>query len=204
MYIYDSDKLILSNPSHAYGRFLADWAKHWGLHMESNILMKLLLGAVLIVSLAHVAWAATMTVAASDSSAAARASADYLCDGVDDQQEIQAALNALPATGGEVVLTEGTFRCTGNLAPKAHSTLRGQGDSKTSLVFTNSARILVDKEYVTLEDFSVSGKDCTVNPWGGVITVRASHAAVRDITGTADDSIQGVFYGKRSRQAITS
>ena len=45
-------------------------------------------------------------VAANDSGAAARASADYICDGVDDQQEIQAALDALPATGGEVALTE--------------------------------------------------------------------------------------------------
>ncbi len=90
--------------------------------------------------------ALAITVAASDSSAAVRASADYLCDGVNDQQEIQAALAALPASGGEVVLTAGTFRCKGNLAPKAHTTLRGQGESKTSLAFTNSA-LLVDEEY---------------------------------------------------------
>lgn len=162
--------------------------------MENSVLTKLLLGVVLIASLAHVAGAVTLTVAAGDSSAAARASADYVCDGVNDQQEIQAALNALPATGGEVILTEGNFLCAGDLAPRAHSTLRGQGDSKTSLAFTKSARILVDKEHVTLEDFSVSGKGYTINPYGGVITIRASHAMLRDISGTADSSIQGVFY----------
>ncbi len=50
------------------------------------------------------------------------------------------------------------------------------------------------KSTVTLEDFSVSGKDCIANPWCGVITVRASHAVLRDITATADDSIQAVFF----------
>ncbi len=128
-----------------YRRPLADWKYIGGLYMESNNLMKLLLGVLFLVSLINVAGAATVTVAASDSSAAVRASADYLCDGVNDQQEIQAALAALPASGGEVVLTAGTFRCKGNLAPKAHTTLRGQGESKTSLAFTNSA-LLVDEE----------------------------------------------------------
>ncbi len=37
------------------------------------------------------------------------ADCDYLCDGVDDQVEIQAALNALPDTGGEVLLLSGVY-----------------------------------------------------------------------------------------------
>lgn len=34
---------------------------------------------------------------------------DYLCDGTDDQVEIQAAINALPASGGEIVILDGTY-----------------------------------------------------------------------------------------------
>ncbi len=52
---------------------------------------------------------ATFVVAASDSAASSKKQADYVCDGVDDQVEIQAAIDALPANGGKVLLLEGTF-----------------------------------------------------------------------------------------------
>lgn len=53
---------------------------------------------------------ATLVVAASDSTDRARAQADYVCDGVDDQGEINAALAA--AGAGRVVLCEGTYNIT--------------------------------------------------------------------------------------------
>ncbi len=39
--------------------------------------------------------------------------ADDTCDGTDDQQEINEAINELPATGGAVYLLEGTYNITG-------------------------------------------------------------------------------------------
>ena len=45
---------------------------------------------------------ATFVVAASDSSAKSKDQADYVCDGVDDQVEIQAAIDALPSGSGKV------------------------------------------------------------------------------------------------------
>lgn len=59
---------------------------------------------------------ASVLVAAADS--ANRSAADYLCDGTDDQVEIQAAIDALnnPATGtqpGAVYLLEGTYNISG-------------------------------------------------------------------------------------------
>ncbi|MDY6835112.1 MAG: hypothetical protein SVY53_09980 [Chloroflexota bacterium] len=53
--------------------------------------------------------AATVVVAASDSSPQSRAEADYICDGVDDQVEINTAIGELPTIGGKVLLMEGTF-----------------------------------------------------------------------------------------------
>jgi len=53
---------------------------------------------------------ATFIVAASDSLHPERA--DYVCDGTSDQVEIQAAIDALPAVGGVVVLTEGNYNIT--------------------------------------------------------------------------------------------
>jgi hypothetical protein len=52
---------------------------------------------------------ATIVIAASDSSAKSKAQADYVCDGIDDQVEIQAAIDALPSSGGSILLLEGTF-----------------------------------------------------------------------------------------------
>ena len=45
------------------------------------------------------AMAATVVVAASDS--LNKAAANYVCDGVDDDVEIQEAIDALPAGGGK-------------------------------------------------------------------------------------------------------
>jgi len=58
---------------------------------------------------------ATFVVAASDSTTQSKAQADYVCDGTDDQVEIQAAIDALPAGGGKIFLTEGVF-IKGNVA----------------------------------------------------------------------------------------
>lgn len=53
---------------------------------------------------------ATRVVAASNAHADSKAAADYVCDGVADQVEINAAIADLPANiGGRVLLTEGTF-----------------------------------------------------------------------------------------------
>ena len=51
--------------------------------------------------------AADLVVAASDSQDKERA--DYVCDGISDDIEIQAAIDALPPGGGTVLLLEGTY-----------------------------------------------------------------------------------------------
>lgn len=74
---------------------------------------------------------ATLFVAASDALDRSRAQCDYLCSGASDQDEINAALNALPAgVQGRVVLSEGTFTIDAPITiPANNITLRGQGRS---------------------------------------------------------------------------
>jgi parallel beta-helix repeat protein len=52
-----------------------------------------------------------LTVAASDARADVKRTADYVCDGTNDEVQIQAAINALPALpgGGTIRLSEGNF-----------------------------------------------------------------------------------------------
>jgi len=68
---------------------------------------------------------ATFIVAASDSEH--KFEADYHCNGTDDQVEIQAAIDALPATGGEVFLLEGTYYITASTVMPSNSSLIGSG-----------------------------------------------------------------------------
>jgi parallel beta-helix repeat protein len=53
-------------------------------------------------------------VASSTATTYQKAIADFYCDGVADQVEIQLAINSLPATGGIVMLTAGTFSMNTN------------------------------------------------------------------------------------------
>jgi len=69
---------------------------------------------------------ATFIVAAADSLHKKRA--DFVCDGVDDQEEINNAINSLPAGGGRVVLLEGTYHLTAPIKIlKSNVVLEGNG-----------------------------------------------------------------------------
>jgi hypothetical protein len=70
---------------------------------------------------------ATFVVAASDASTRVKNQADYVADGTADNVEIQAAIDALPAAGGRVVLSEGIFNISSAVTMKTNVMLEGQG-----------------------------------------------------------------------------
>lgn len=73
---------------------------------------------------------AALIVAASDAPDALKNRADYICDGTDDQVEIQAAHDAF-TTGGKVILTVGTFNISATVSFDNDSfTLEGSGNVK--------------------------------------------------------------------------
>lgn len=92
------------------------------------------------------AMAATVVVAASDS--LNKAAANYVCDGVADNVEIQAAINALPAGGGKVLLLEGTYNCAATITLKSHTYLCGEGWN--SIIFQVAGTNATVLENVTL------------------------------------------------------
>lgn len=58
------------------------------------------------------------------------ADCDYLCDGVDDQVEIQAAIDALPESGGEIIVLDGTYNITSSIIlNKSNTALFGNGSA---------------------------------------------------------------------------
>jgi len=70
----------------------------------------------------------TVVVAAKDSPIDLKVKADYICDGVNDDETIQAAIDEVQERGGgQVVLLEGTFLLNYVIYVKSHVTLKGQG-----------------------------------------------------------------------------
>lgn len=70
----------------------------------------------------------TITVACSTSKH--NITADYHCNGTNDQTVIQQAIDALPSTGGKIVLLEGTYNISGQInVNKPNVTICGMGNS---------------------------------------------------------------------------
>ena len=79
---------------------------------------------------------ATRIVAAADADPKSKVGADYVCNGTDDWEKIQAAINALPSTGGKIFITAGNYKLHSaiNLV-KNDVTVMGEGGG-TNLIAT--------------------------------------------------------------------
>jgi hypothetical protein len=92
---------------------------------------------------------ATKIVAANDSLDKTRA--DYVCDGINDQVEIQAAINALATTGGTVKLLEGTYTIGATINLASNVILEGCGKGTkitTAGAITITMITATSKDYV--------------------------------------------------------
>lgn len=61
------------------------------------------------------------------------ADCDYLCDGTDDQVEINQAIASLPSTGGDVLLLSGDYSLSAPISIHTHLYLHGSGKRQTTL-----------------------------------------------------------------------
>jgi len=109
---------------------------------------------------------ATYVVAASNSEH--RYDVDFKCDGVADDVTIEAAIAALPATGGRVLLLDGQYNITGDIHMTALSniTLEGQGDATVILKAANTNAIAIeDCHYIRIKNLKIDG-DSTYTGYG--------------------------------------
>ncbi len=111
---------------------------------------------------------ATLFVAASDALDKCRAQADYICDGVADDVQINAAMAALPAAGGRVVLSEGTFVLAESIVfPDDNIVLEGQGWCTgiiaTALATGDHAIQMIGKVFCCVKNLAILGSAGTGN-----------------------------------------
>uniref|UniRef100_A0A6M3J2D2 Putative pectate lyase n=1 Tax=viral metagenome TaxID=1070528 RepID=A0A6M3J2D2_9ZZZZ len=88
-----------------------------------------------------------------------------ICDGVADNVEIQAAIDTLPAAGGRVILSEGTFTLAASVDVVDYLTLQGQGGrssildgSALSAAPVKRASTALATRQTVLRDFGVTAK----------------------------------------------
>ena len=109
---------------------------------------------------------ATLVVAAADAYAKSKQQADFVCKGSDDQETIQGALNALPAVGGKVKLTEGSFKISkptadyNSIVIPENCELEGFG-SGTILEAQNQCNIITMGNFTRVANMLLDGKSRT-------------------------------------------
>jgi len=108
------------------------------------------------------AMTATLVIAASDS--LNKSAANLVCTGVNDHLAIQEALDALPATGGEVFLLDGTYNCEVQIDLDSYQTLRGCG--RNTILTTSTADLVflsavggagTEKVHIVIADLQIDG-----------------------------------------------
>jgi len=129
--------------------------------------------------------AATLFVAASDALDRSRAQADYICDGVADEVEIEQAIAALPAQGGTIQLLEGTYNIAATInINTSNVVLRGNGRSTTIFLTNNSDCIMIqigdgasgNISGVEIRDMELDGNDANqgAGAWHGIYLLGAA------------------------------
>jgi len=114
----------------------------------------------------------------------------FVCDGIDDEREINDAISI--AQGGVVELLDGHFRCSGRITMGEHTTLLGQGSFNKALTTggleteveitakdgqSGYLPVAVGASYVNLKGFTLRGN--------GFVMITKSHVRVQDVYATS-------------------
>ena len=135
---------------------------------------------------------------------------DYLCDGVDDQVEINAAIQALPNTGGEIKVLDGTYNITASInIDKERVTFGGCGQST---IFKrmwkgsseSDAVITFSKSYCTFKDFTIEGNKSVYAGGSGVYLTQLTNTniLVENVFSNNNEGY-GIYLGMHSTNNFT-
>jgi parallel beta-helix repeat protein len=138
---------------------------------------------------------ATRIVAASNS--LDRTRADYVCDGVHDEEEINKAISDLADTGGTVLLLEGTYNI-GSAGIRSIQTESGDTDIAYGIYITSNVR-LVGQGSSTILVTDSDNFDFSDSPFGAIILsdnasgIEVSHITINGNQQNLTTPIFGIF-----------
>ena len=118
---------------------------------------------------------------------------DYLCDGTNDQVEINNAIDDLPTNGGEIIILDGVYKSEGiTIDNRQNITLRGNGDA-TKLETRQNVHCLFikDSNNISINNLKIEDTWASYNHKRNGIVVSNSKA-VRIDKVTVDDFFKGI------------
>ena len=137
------------------------------------------------------------------------ADCDYLCDGTADQTEINAAITALPATGGEVVILDGTYNITAKInVAKNNVSIRGNGNATILKRMYDSSTgegviTLTSRSGCKIANLQVDGNKASYtasNNFG----IYLSSSSNNTVTGnTCNNNSTGIYLSSSSNNTVT-
>lgn len=108
---------------------------------------------------------------------------DYLCDGTDDQEEINAALTAVKDGGGTVLLLDGAYSCSGSITfVKAGTELRGTAGAKITFTADDLHILCKALNDCAIRGLYVIGRDEASSTSCGVYANSCERLAIQDCT----------------------
>ena len=138
------------------------------------------------------------------------ADCDYLCDGTADQTEINNAITALPATGGEIVILDGTYNITAKInVTKNNVSIVGNGNATILKRMYDSSTgegviTLTSRSGCKIANLQVDGNKTSYtssNNYGIYLNTSSSHNTV---TGnTCNNNSYGIYLNSSSDNTIT-
>lgn len=159
---------------------------------------------------------ATLVVAANDATAAEKASANYVCDGTQDHVEINAAIDALPSTGGKVLLSSGTFNIgitspgtpIGVTVNKNYTLLEGSGQN-TVLKFhastiNSTALLTLSQSYTAARNMRLDGNKTNNAGAAGHLLINVASIAypVLENIYASESAVYGMFTGSNTHGGV--
>jgi len=134
------------------------------------------------------------------------ADCDYLCDGTADDVEINAAIIALPATGGEIVILDGTYNITAKInVTKDNVSIRGNGNATIlkrmfDSPVTEGVITLTSRSGCKIANLQIDG-NYTDNNGCGIYLYNSSNNTVT--SNTCNNNGFGIYLYNSSDNAVT-
>jgi hypothetical protein len=135
--------------------------------------------------------AATIVIAASDSTADEKAQADLVCDGIADNVEIQAAIDACESIGGGKILITGHFVGGQLVFSGSNIVLQGQGAStvytaadgmNTDIIRVGDGGTIADIHDFEIRNIQIDGNNANQSAGSGILfDANVNHSIISDV-----------------------
>jgi parallel beta-helix repeat protein len=136
---------------------------------------------------------------------------DYLCDGTNDQVEINNAIAALPATGGEVIILDGTYNITARInVNKNNVSIRGNGNATVlkrmwNSSFSEGIITLTSVQGCRIENLQIDGNKTTyTSNYNYAIRLHSSNNNNTVTGNTCNNNYHGIHLSSSSNNTVTN